>query len=378
MGLLATLDYYASFSSGNSPECAEIEYRLYSWGEIFPPFPGDREHSTVARFILRDFPFKLFCSSVPYDDPLPQKLALTFKAPEETKIDSEHFKYGGIFPSEIAKEFAAFLSVVTRRRVFVGMQTRCDGLPIEQQADIFGKSNHQEQQKLKEIDPSEIYQLLTNLQRIERRIANAFILALRLYHTAVEMFYTEPEFAYLLLVTCLEAISSVLYRDYQPADRYEYLDSKFHGWRDLAKRLETDCTEQFADLLLKNENYTFRKLSKFIQENIPDKFWSETQDDAKPHSLSDETLEKWEKIERNSLARSLRNIYVARSKLIHEGVRFPASIVLGLFQRIPAEAMYELFEDPEAQGVSLPTIPPLLTFERLVSYTLVNYLKIAR
>ncbi len=285
---------------------------------------------------------------------------------------------------------------MTRRRVFVGMQTRCDGLPIEQKADIFGKSNHQEQQQLKEIDPSEIYQLLTNLQRIERRIADAFVLSLRLYHTAVEMFYTEPEFSYLLLVTCLEAISSVVYRNYQPADTYEYLDSKFHGWRDLAKRIGVDCTEQLANLLLRNENYTFRKLSQFVQENIPDKFWSETHDDAKPSyvtgmmgsgphgtgqltfSLADKTLEKWERIERNDLAHSLRSIYAARSKLVHEGARLPASIVLGLFQMIPTEAMFELFKNSEDREVPLPIIPPLLTFERLVSYTLVNYLKLAR
>jgi hypothetical protein len=283
MGLLAALDYNSSLPSGDSPDSVEIEYRLYSWGEIFPPFLGDREHSTVARIILPDYPFKLFSSSTPYDDPLPQKLTLTFKAPQEIKKDLERVKYSGIFPSEIAREFAAFLSVITRRRIFIGMQTRYDGLPIEQESNVFGKSDHQEGQLLKEIDPSEVYKLLKNLQKMERRLADAVILALRLYQTAIQMIYTEPEFSYLLLVTCLEAISSVVYHDYQPDDRYEYLDSKFHGLRDLAKQLGFDYTGEFVNILLKNENYTFRKLSRFVRENLPDRFWSETQDDAKPN-----------------------------------------------------------------------------------------------
>jgi hypothetical protein len=106
MGLLAVLDTHKKGKEG-----AEIEYKLYSWGEIFPPFLGDRAHSTAARFILTQFPFKLFSSSTPYDDPLPQKLCLTFKAPHEVKKGTEHTTISGIFAHEIAKEFAAFLSL---------------------------------------------------------------------------------------------------------------------------------------------------------------------------------------------------------------------------------------------------------------------------
>jgi len=65
MGLLAVLDSHKKGQEG-----VEIEYKLYSCGEIFPPFLGDREHSTAARFILTQFPFKLFSSSTPYDEPL--------------------------------------------------------------------------------------------------------------------------------------------------------------------------------------------------------------------------------------------------------------------------------------------------------------------
>lgn len=278
MGLLAVLD-----SHRNKQEGVEIEYRLQSWGEIFPPFLGDREHSTVARFILKEFPFKIFSSSTPYDDPLPQKLCLTFKAPHEVKKETKHAHIGGIFTHEIAKELAAFLSLYTRRRVFAEKQLRVDGLPIELEGEIYQRSHFQERQRLKEVDPKEIYQLLGKLQALDRNIANGFMLAMRLYHSAVEMMYVDPEFAYLFLVTALEAISSVLYKDYEPENEKEFLNSRFPGWKE---GLTEEQITSLKEVLLSNENFTSQKLLNFVAENLPERFWSETQDDAKPESLT--------------------------------------------------------------------------------------------
>jgi len=235
MGLIAVLHSHKNAQSGQAEDGVEIEYSLYSWGEIFPPFLGDREHSVVARFILREFPFKLFSSSTPYDDPLPQKLCLTFRAPHEIKKETEHVHVSGIYAHEIAKEFAAFLSLVTRRRVFAGRQLRYDRLPIEQEGDIYEKSHFQERQELKEINPTEIYRFLDNLHGLEDSVANGFILAMRLYHSAVEMMYTEPEFSYLFLVTALETVSSVVYKDYRPENEEDFLNSRFPGWNEAFK-----------------------------------------------------------------------------------------------------------------------------------------------
>ncbi len=375
MGLLEALDFHKRLQSGEVGEGVEVEYQLYSWGEIYPPFLGDRKNSINARYILRDFPFKLFSSSTPYQT-LPQKLCLTFKAPYEERRDTGRVRIGGIFPEEIAKEFAAFLSLITRRRIFVSRQIRYNGLPIEQEVDLYKRLHFQERQKLKEIEPKEVYQLLGNLQAMDRHIANGFILAMRLYHSAVEMMYTEPEFSYLFLVTCLEAISSAVYKDYRPNNEEDFLDSRFPGWRDLVNTSKRKA--ELKDLLLKNERFTLRKLSKFVNENVPEHFWSETEDDAKPDYLtgiigssgqenflhSDTTIRDWEKIEKESLTRVLRDIYTARSKLIHEGIRLPSSIVVGHFHSVPIEAIEE--------G---PRIPPLLTFERLVSYSMVEFLR---
>jgi len=341
MGLLAVLD-----SHKNNQKGVEIEYRLYSWGEIFPPFLGNREQSTAARFILTEFPFRLFSSSTPYDDPLPQKLCLTFKAPHEVKKETEHAQTSGIFAHEISKEFAAFLSLITRRRVFAEKQLRVDGLPIEQEGVIYQRSHFQERQRLKEIDPKEIYQLLGKLQALDRNITNGFMLAMRLYHSAIEMMYVDPEFAYLFLVTALETISSVVYKDYGPENEKEFLNSRFPGWNE---GLTEEQRISLKEVLLRNENFTFQKLLKFVTENLPEKFWSETQDDAKPEyytsvigagpdgkgeeriSRADITIQDFEKIKKENLKKALRAIYSARSSLVHEGVRFPESIVLGYF-----------------------------------------------
>ena len=248
---------------------------------------------------------------------------------------------------------------------------------------------------------------------MNRDVANSFIVAIRLYHTAIGMLYTEPEFSYLLLVTCLEAISSAVEKDYRPDDQEAFLDSRYPGWRDMSGTLLEVPRNKLVELLLSNERFTFRKLEKFVEDNLPDSFWSEVFDDAKPHRIvpiigprDDEfekehllrlagKLEEYEKIDKANLGKTLRNVYNARSSLVHEGKRFPASIVVGHFAGIPAEALDEIMTaaknvvTPPAKPIDhlvLPSgdkwvlpptrldVPPLQTFERLVSRTLTNYL----
>jgi hypothetical protein len=270
---------------------------------------------------------------------------------------------------------------------------RYDRLPIEQEGEIYEKSHLQERQQLKEINPAEIYRLLDNLHSLEESMANGFILAMRLYHSAVEMMYTEPEFSYLFLVTALETISSVVYKGYRPEDEQEFLSSRFPGWNEASGGLSNDQTTVLKEVLLKNETYTFQKLLKFVNENIPEKFWSEAEDDAKPDYLtgaiwpgpngkgeerithSDKTIQDFEKIEKEDLRGALRAIYAARSKLVHEGIRFPASITLGHFRRLPPEVLAEMSPLMSNQTKMKLKVLPLLTFERLVSYSMVEFLR---
>jgi len=411
MGLLEALDFHKDLLNGRLGDCVEVEYRLHSWGEIFAPFVGDREHSIAARFILTEYPFKLFSSSTPYDDPLPQKLCLTFRTPHEKRWHSNKSCVSGFFSHEIAKEFAAFLSLVTRRRIFVGKQIRYEDLPIEDEAGLYSRSNVQERQRPKEVQPKQIHRLLDNLQNMDRRIANGFILAMRLYYSAIDLMYTEPEFSYLLLVTCLEAASSAVFKDFEVDDKERFLDSRFPGWGEICNALPVEWKQELKILLLRNEHHTFGRLSKFITENVSADFFSDEKDDAKPdyyaglvgsvNSIknfaqeygidfmveadsddkmigrkyvvrSPQTITEMEKVNKDNLKQALRNIYDARSSLIHEGTRLPRSIVFGLFRGLPTEAEVEILERIESK--SPMKIPPLLTFERLVSYSMVGFL----
>jgi hypothetical protein len=216
---------------------------------------------------------------------------------------------------------------------------------------------------------------------------------MRLYHSAVEMMYTEPEFSYLFLVTCLEAISSAVYKEYKPSNEgvhptelEEFLDSRFPRLGKLIDPLPPENRSQLVEVLLREEGFVFRKMLKFVTENVPEIFFAETEDDAKPDYLtsvvttgpdglgkeqishSDITVHQWERIEKADLKRTLRNIYDARSRLVHEGIRLPKSIVIGHFRSVPPEAVAEMTQ-------RLPPLPPLITFERLVSYSMIEFLR---
>jgi hypothetical protein len=144
-------------------------------------------------------------------------------------------------------------------------------------------------------------------------------------------------------------------------------------------------------LLLQNEHFTFAKLAQFVEEFLPESFWEEEFDDAKPESLKawvgpDDSgqarehierdpgkIEDYEKIDRLRLRQVLRAMYDARSALVHSGEPLPSTIVVGLGNRIPAEAAQELLRTA-LQGVTQDRVPTLLAIERLVAYSLTEFL----
>jgi hypothetical protein len=209
---------------------------------------------------------------------------------------------------------------------------------------------------------------------------------MRLYHSAIEMMYSEPEFAYLFLVMSVEAIASAVYADLKPSNEGEgrteldqYLDSDFPGWREYCNISTPEERKRVTNMLLNRAYFTRRKFRKFVNENLPEVFWSETEDDAKPGGYgSDKSIHEWEKIDKAALKNTLNSIYSARSKLVHEGVRFPASIVMGHFRLLPSYALPEILEagltGVDGQEASL-RVPPLLTFERLASRSLIEFLR---
>ena len=381
--LLEVLDFEKRRMTAAPEEYSIIEYQIYSTGEIIIPFIGDSEHSTLARHILNDFPFILFSSSTPCSNHLPQKLTVTFASPNITKIDEDHFHLGGEFPDEIASDFVAFLSLYTRRRLFPGGITRIGNLPISEQADTNNRIIRIRQLP-REIDTKDFYALLSNLQKMDRKIAETFILSMRLYYYAVNIMYSDPEFSYLLLIICLETIASIVNEKYMPNNIENYLDSRFSGWKEIHDHISPALRNNLIQLLLRNEHFTLKKVQEFVLNNLPEKFWLDTIDDAKTDYLygiidgdgehykkSDKIINEYEKITRDELQKVLQTIYNARSKLVHTGKRFPASISIGLYEKYNPEVFTDLLKNPNKK-LEIPTV---LTFERLVSYSMIEYLR---
>ena len=388
MGILAVLDENAASSPQRSSYAEKVEYHLVSWGEIYAPFSGNREHSRSGRIVLDKPPFELVSISEPYS-PLPQKLCLRFTAPIETRPEA---RLTGVFPHEAAQEFAALLSVLTRRRVFAYQLSRSNGWPVEEQFEYYEQSHSQERQRPKELEPTLVYDLMERLRTIDRPVAERFVVALRFYHAGVRMMYTEPEFAYLFLVICLEAIATLAFKEYVPEDRTAYLKDRYRGWEENEKLLAPEARGNFVEMLLRADKFVKRKVVKFVEEHVPDSFWDESQDDSKPYYVtgmvgpgaagagqlsfkeSECALKNYERFSKAQLRKVLGRVYSARSKLLHSGINFPSTIVVGLFTRIPAQALTTTMAHAMAGRTSLD-VPPLLTFERLVSRTLVNYLQ---
>lgn len=264
---------------------------------------------------------------------------------------------------------------------------------METKSEIYTRSHQQERQLMIEIEPNNIYRMLKNLKYLDRRIAKSFIIALRLYHSAIEMMFTEPDFAYLFLVMSLEAISSAVYENFSIEDDKEieqYLNSTYPGWNSLCDISTPEKKLQTIKMLLSKAYFVQRKFREFVYSYLPEAFWTDIEDNAKPEYiytligvgsdgrgkeefiLSDKTLQEYEKINRKKLKKTLDEIYKARSKLVHEGINLPPNIVLGHYRYLPFDAFSESLA---TTGEHKPFgIPPLITLERLASYTLVEFL----
>ena len=128
-----------------------------------------------------------------------------------------------------------------------------------------------------------------------------------------------------------------------------------------------------------------------MTDSLPQSFWDGEEDDAKPDYISSvivpgpnfmgeerlsrnsRKLMEWERLAKDELEDALRVVYRARSGLAHQGIPLPASIVVGHYTMIPSGAVNEMFQLAAAQERK-PKLPPLLTFERLVSAAMVGYL----
>ena len=224
------------------------------------------------------------------------------------------------------------------------------------------------------------HQLLTNIGRLDLPLARSFLLAIRLYHAATALLYSYPEQAYLLHVSAVEAIANLDMKDFRPTDAEidAVLGSQHGAWRrvvnEIVPAIGDEEMRRVRELLAKPQQFLKKKFCAFIAEYLPDSFWIE-REDACPIDFRERQALDLDRYRLNpeTLPKVLGKIYDSRSDYLHSGTRFPAYISIGLTgDVISTRSFLEFIRYFPKNEQAI--IPPLLIFERLVSFALIGFL----
>jgi len=260
------------------------------------------------------------------------------------------FYHGG----DIADEILALSSLFLRRRFERGPKVRWNNKPRlflkpEEWIDkplITGKRNL--------TDLPHWFELAT---RLDKDLHQKFILAVRLYYHSILLIEEQPDMAYLNLVSSIETLCGN-----QNIGRVELRDLDT-GLAKLVDKIGNNGLKQKIErTILKKEKFICRRFREFIIENIEDEFWS------------DEERPEQGRIDSKTLPELLTRIYNQRSKTLHEGEPFPASIFIPPI--MGAEIDFALgMIDRGRRWDPKDYIPNPHFFERLVNHVLKIYLK---
>ncbi len=370
--------------SKKDTEYAVFEYRLLCSGELYNGrvITTDWRKSEGSRFLLEK-PFELTIVSQPFED-YPQEISLRFKA-FETRITKDKINHDFFPDDEIAQDICSFLCLLFRRLITVAAKVR-EQFPKEpgnipdvirdwpfafvnsieksfwaykKSTVVFGSKGIEKITDYnpypKEIDP--VY-----VEGVFRGIADSIYLepliyCVRLYSLALELLESRPEFAYQLLISCIETISSSVYSEFEPSDE-EKLDIK----TDVLKKcidfgLSEEKAGRIAILACKGHSWSFRKFKKFLVEFADDNLWKE-----------DDLFRHFDPLtpNRDNYEAAIGKIYKMRNKSLHAGRPYPLSAKVGSSPTVPAKLFLELGEsDP---------FPPVTWFERSVNLCLTNFI----
>lgn len=373
-----------------------VEYRLLCSGELYnlgaccPPHYIDYWRNPYLRLILDGLP-GLFVVNEPHRM-YPQELSFTFDCYMiEDSSDGSTVIYND--DREIAEEFVALLSVLTRRLICVFCKISESRYNKEKKDDLPQYWPHQVynittpriwaikpstliydghvRPEIKSympppvgIDISKLKQLLKAFSSLDESVAENLISAARLYQTALTFIEDEPEIAYLQLVFVVETIAKFLYRDFVP-DEIKQVEVK-RNVKELAKKY--DLTEsQARELALeacKGISWAKDKFIKFIMEYTDDSIF--TEEDTLFHFPISFAPNK------QNFEKSLADIYGMRSKAGHEGQPFPPQVGIGTKPTVSIHAMTQFHRDLKKTGRGF-IVPPATWFERVVNLALVTY-----
>lgn len=382
--------------SKNTSEKVRVEYRLLCSGELYnlsaccPPYYIDYWRSPFLRLILDGLP-GLFVTNEPHRN-YPQELSFTFDCHliEDSSDESSTIYHND---QEIAEEFVALLSVLTRRLVcllckvseYYYDKEMMHGLPQHWPYQVYNIAtpriwsvkpatviyDGQDRPKIEcnmpppvAVDTAKLMQFLKAFALLDKKVAENFISAARLYKTALTFIEDEPEIAYLHLIFSIETTANFAYRSFSP-DETKQLETK-RTVKELAQ--EYGLSEaQAKELTLeacKGIPWVKDKFVKFIVENTDNSIFTEEDSLFKfPLSMGPS---------KENFVESLDEIYRMRSKAGHTGEPFPPQVGVGTKPTVPIQAMTQWYRDFKKTGAGF-IVPPAVWFERVANLALLTY-----
>lgn len=353
---------------------AALEGHAPVLGFEFPLFTD----AHITGMIQQEYgPYQLLNPITPPETPLTvPRIILRLKYHLRHDLDGESMKktdtsryHGG----SISDEVAALVSLSLGIRLKAGSETRmfsstdAEGRPLFTKADqnpvLIQTRRGSTLPSAKGTKKLEVSHLIAGLPKLSARDAVALVRAARLYQDGLWMAESEPEIAWLLLVSAIETAAGRWRRT-----KESNVERLWASKQELAELLQSEGGDELvhkvADLLAHQLGAT-KKFRDFVLEFLP----------GPPVQRPPEYGQhSWN---RKSIRRSMNKIYEWRSRALHGGIPFPSPMCTPpQLQETPEEVPLALASYTLGGTWVREDTPMLLhTFEYIVRGTLHNWME---
>lgn len=300
-------------------------------------------------------PFKFMIWEIGINPPgKSRRLALRIKYTAE-EYDYKNAKTDGYYHGgDVAGEFIYFASLFLRRKLIQKAIVRENDRPIMHSSDrglldpflIEGKSN------LKDLDNG-----FTSLMKLKSEFHLRTALSAKLYHQAILILESYPEFSYLNLISAIEVLSNTLTSN-------DYSIENYHVFELTKQIVDQELRAKIENEFLK-KGLKQRKFVAFILKYIDASFWK----NEKPKEPGEI------RIKPDEIERLLKKVYDARSKLLHDGEPFIPTISGSLYAKDGEMPIGLGLSVGEKKWDQKEFLPNLHFFERLVRHVILEFIK---
>lgn len=272
-------------------------------------------------------------------------------------ITEEHYQsfHTGLSPAE---EFVTLTSLALRRRLHVGAQVKSGDSPSRHERRFRPYPELTEGENV-----SIAVGLLEDVELLPSKIQRAFLLATRFYHQGLMLSDRDPELAYLQHVSALEILSARKKLHLQPE---EVIDK---GAYELLQQIDNSAVREKLTKYLHKREGIKAAVIKLAREYVQDDFFVKHPEEP----------DLW--INSNNIESLIKNVYNARSDLLHSGIPLPDDVLTRSSAReelsfgIPLRHGWRDEDSKDAldPNVNSDRIPNLAAFERLTRHILLNF-----